>query len=61
MPTPITQCRICGNTDLELILQLGDQKLTGVFPATADEEANALGIERTNLHKKMKSLGIERD
>jgi NDP-4-keto-2,6-dideoxyhexose 3-C-methyltransferase len=38
MPTPITQCRICGNTDLELILQLGDQKLTGVFPATADEE-----------------------
>ena len=23
--------------------------------------AAALGIERTNLHKKMKSLGIERD
>lgn len=38
MPTPITECRICGNSHLELILELGDQKLTGVFPATAHEE-----------------------
>ena len=36
MPSAITQCRICGNHQLETILQLGDQKLTGVFPANAD-------------------------
>jgi len=38
MPTPITQCRICGNSQLEPILELGDQKLTGVFPETAHEK-----------------------
>ncbi len=32
MPEPITRCRLCGNTHLELVLQLGEQKLTGVFP-----------------------------
>jgi len=30
----IAACRICGNTDLELILDLGEQSLTGVFPKT---------------------------
>ena len=33
MPRPITRCRICGNPNLELVLQLGEQKLTGVFPS----------------------------
>lgn len=28
----IEKCRICGNTDLELVLDLGEQMLTGVFP-----------------------------
>jgi len=32
MTSSITQCRICGNRHLETILQLGVQKLTGVFP-----------------------------
>jgi NDP-4-keto-2,6-dideoxyhexose 3-C-methyltransferase len=28
----IEKCRICGNTDLKLVLDLGHQMLTGVFP-----------------------------
>ena len=28
----ITKCRICGNTNLECVLDLGEQMLTGVFP-----------------------------
>lgn len=28
----IEKCRICGSTHLELVLNLGDQMLTGVFP-----------------------------
>ena len=28
----VSQCRICGNTQLERVLDLGEQMLTGVFP-----------------------------
>lgn len=34
--TPIHRCRICGNTNLEQDLDLGEQMLTGVFPRTRD-------------------------
>ena len=34
----VDACRICGNRDLEPVIDLGDQYLTGVFPATRDEE-----------------------
>jgi len=30
-------CRICGNAQLEVVLDLGDQALTGVFPRSVDE------------------------
>ena len=30
--TPVSACRICGNTNLEKVLDLGEQMLTGVFP-----------------------------
>lgn len=30
----IEKCRICGNTHLELVLDLGEQMLTGIFPKT---------------------------
>lgn len=33
----IEACRICGNSDLEMILDLGNQSLTGVFPTSVDE------------------------
>ena len=31
-------CRICGNLDLDLIIELGDMALAGVFPKTSEEE-----------------------
>ncbi len=30
-------CRICGNTQLERVLDLGEQMLTGVFPTSRDQ------------------------
>ena len=33
MITKIEKCRICGNKELECVLDLGEQMLTGVFPA----------------------------
>lgn len=36
MYTTISQCRICGNTELDSLLDLGTQALTGVFPAQQD-------------------------
>ena len=32
----IEKCRICGNTNLVCVLDLGEQALTGVFPRTKD-------------------------
>lgn len=34
----VTSCRVCGNSSLELILDLGEQALTGVFPAELDQK-----------------------
>ena len=33
----ITKCRICGNTDLEFCIDLGEQVLTGFFPRPQDK------------------------
>ncbi|MEW6481513.1 MAG: class I SAM-dependent methyltransferase [bacterium] len=33
----INKCRICGNTDLVSLLNLGEQTLTGVFPRSKDQ------------------------
>lgn len=38
MTNPIKTCRICGNERLERILDLGEQKMTGTFPRTADTD-----------------------
>jgi hypothetical protein len=32
------KCRICGNPNLECVLDLGEQMLTGVFPEKTDED-----------------------
>lgn len=37
MYTEIKACRVCGNTNLESILDLGEQALTGVFPRKASD------------------------
>ena len=38
-------CRICGNPNLVSLLHLGDQALTGVFPATPDANLNRGPLE----------------
>lgn len=40
---PVLACRICGNTHLETILELGDQMLTGVFPKVIDPKVATSG------------------
>ena len=37
MFTQVKSCRICGNSNLDQVLDLGEQALTGVFPRTRDE------------------------
>lgn len=34
----INSCRVCNSKDLELVLDLGTQELTGVFPKTKEEK-----------------------
>lgn len=41
----ISQCRICGNTDLELVLDLGSQALTGVFPRERNDPVPTAPLE----------------
>jgi NDP-4-keto-2,6-dideoxyhexose 3-C-methyltransferase len=38
MYTKIERCRICGNSELAPVLDLGQQMLTGVFPAKRDAD-----------------------
>lgn len=41
----ISQCRICKNTHLVSILDLGNQALTGIFPASTSEEVQVQPLE----------------
>lgn len=43
MTFAITKCRICGNTDLRLVVDLGIQYLTGVFPRSVDSNSITKG------------------
>ncbi len=44
-PIELAACRCCGNRRLELVLSLGVQTLTGVFPRSADERITAGPLE----------------
>lgn len=37
----MSRCRLCGSVDLEVVLDLGVQALTGIFPATREETVSA--------------------
>jgi NDP-4-keto-2,6-dideoxyhexose 3-C-methyltransferase len=37
----VTKCRICGGADLELVMSLGEQALTGVFPKSKQDLVSA--------------------
>ncbi|MEI8312403.1 MAG: class I SAM-dependent methyltransferase [Verrucomicrobiota bacterium] len=48
--SPITACRICGNTHLVQVLSLGEQFLTGVFPHSRDERITCGPLELVKCH-----------
>jgi cyclopropane fatty-acyl-phospholipid synthase-like methyltransferase len=48
--SPITACRICGNTHLVQVLSLGEQFLTGVFPRSRDERISCGPLELVKCH-----------
>lgn len=56
----IKQCRICGNSNLDTVLNLGVQALTGVFPKRADETVSCgpLDLVRCREDDKGKFCGL---
>ncbi len=46
----IERCRVCGNTHLEPLLDLGQQALTGVFPRRRDEAVGVGPLELVKCH-----------
>lgn len=46
----IDRCRVCGNQHLELLLDLGEQALTGVFPRTASTHVGAGPLQLVKCH-----------
>jgi hypothetical protein len=45
MYTEISKCRICESEDLTIVLSLGEQVLTGVFPKSQTEEITKGGLD----------------
>ena len=48
--SPISACRICGNTHLVQVLSLGEQVLTGVFPRSRDEHVTCGPLTLVKCH-----------
>jgi len=46
----IERCRACGNTRLELLLDLGEQALTGVFPRSRDVRVGSGPLRLVKCH-----------
>lgn len=46
----ISSCRICGNTELVPVLDLGNQALTGIFPRSRDQEVQRMPLELVLCH-----------
>ena len=50
MITSIQRCRLCGNTDLVRVLDLGYQALTGIFPAERSTEVTSGPMRLVKCH-----------
>jgi NDP-4-keto-2,6-dideoxyhexose 3-C-methyltransferase len=48
----LRQCRICGNPELDPVLSLGVQQLTGVFPKTRTQKVSAGPLELVKCHER---------
>lgn len=55
-----TKCRLCGNPDLRLILNLGQQPLSGVFPRpeAPDPSVSPLELVRCNKESRPNACGL---
>ena len=51
----IKKCRICGNSNLVEILDLGNQFLTGIFPKKKDELKNQYPLKLVKCHEAQNS------
>ena len=56
----IEKCRICGNTDLERVLDLGEQMLTGVFPREKDAKVTTGPLRLVKCMGGMRRVGCYR-
>ena len=41
----VSKCRICGSSDFETVMSLGNQSLTGVFPKSKDEKVTSGNVD----------------
>lgn len=53
MYTRISRCRICGNAELVPVLDLGDQMLTGVFPASEHASVTTGPLRLVKCHGQL--------
>jgi hypothetical protein len=58
MYTPVRRCRICGNTVLHLVLDLGEQVLTGVFPRDPDAHITKGPLQLVKCTGRNDSCGL---
>jgi hypothetical protein len=54
----IDSCRVCKNTDLDLILDLGEQKLTGVFPSKKELSLLSGPLKLVKCRSSLNSCGL---
>lgn len=55
MYSEVKKCRICGSSDLEPVLSLGNQSLTGVFPNTREQKITSGPLELVKCSDKGKN------
>jgi NDP-4-keto-2,6-dideoxyhexose 3-C-methyltransferase len=56
MPSPIIKCRICGNTNLVKVLDLGEQALTGVFPKNKNQAVTKGPLQLLKCHSEIDNV-----
>ena len=58
MSKKIEQCRVCGNTNLIEVLDVGVQTLTGVFPRSRDEKITAGPLKLVKCLGSIEACGL---
>lgn len=52
MPRPVSACRICGNTHLVKVLDLGEQAMTGTFPSSRNQSVTIGPLQLWKCHPR---------